>query len=131
LAIDFKTLYCAHFALPEELYAKKVFFDSVFPISAPLTRLAYCIRPSWFQVDFIILEKLGSFTNFNEFREEAELTGFRYRKAKDFHFFRRGLKMRLSSRRLLRLGANLWQEQLNAMHQSMQEQDPQALTWNL
>ncbi|MEW6302881.1 MAG: hypothetical protein AB1705_05385 [Verrucomicrobiota bacterium] len=104
-ALDFQTLACRKFGCPPENYTGRVFWECLYPHAKIPARLILPLHRGFFAHDFEMIQMLAQETTLAAFR--SELQNWRqYHRPEGW--LRHGLKIRVSARRLARLGVELF-----------------------
>lgn len=95
---DFRTLFCERFGCPPSEYEERIFRQCLYAHAKLLAPLARRLNPEFFKTDFKLLQYLGLTTTPQEITNE--LADFRDANHKRKNFFRTGLKIRVSGRKV-------------------------------
>jgi hypothetical protein len=101
----FRNLFCERFGCSEEAFESAVFSRCLYPHARPMADLLRRWAPGYFRDDLEMLRQLGSVGSSAELN--WELSNYFYQKRADQGFLRRVGRVRLSRRRLRRLGAEI------------------------
>ena len=103
----FREAFCARFGCPAEAYENHVFVRCLPPRFRLLAEFLRRLVPEYFQGDFELIRQLSGVRNREELN--GEVRNHFYQCRADKGFFRGALRVRLSRRRLRRLGAETFQ----------------------
>ena len=97
----FKEAFCAKYRIRKEDFERKVFWRIMNRHALLFALLIYKWRPNFFREDFYLIREAGEMRNPQLFTQE--LNYFHGRNARDKNWFRAGLGIRVSGKRLIRL----------------------------
>ncbi len=103
----FREAFCARFGCPAEAYENHVFVRCLPPHSRLLAGFLRHLTPEYFQGDFELIRQLAEVRNPEELN--GEVRNHFYQRRADKGFFRGALRVRLSRRRLRRLGVETFE----------------------
>lgn len=102
---DFKSRFCRHFGCAEEKFERELFWRTMPPLSRFPAWLVLRLAPNYYKREFRFLIKLGKVRGFDELRLNANSA--HWLPSMRTGVMRRWLRMRISGRRLLNVGADV------------------------
>jgi hypothetical protein len=103
----FQERYCRHFNCEPECFANQVVQACLY---APWRWLTWTFPNVTWNTDRKIIGRFGKISSWRELVSEARQMRSDYQRSNDFGFFRRNLKRRLSSKRILALASLVWEK---------------------
>ena len=106
--VTFKSLFCARFRCADADYESLAFRKIFYKRWLPLAFLLHLLNAPVLRTERKILGQIAVADTLSTFNNEAARIKEDYLAANDFGLLRRFFKFRISGKRLLRLGADLW-----------------------
>ncbi len=103
---SFKQAFCEKYGCSQDVYEEKVFWCCLYRHALPLAAVIYWLKPDFFKEDFDLIREIDKMNSPEVFR--SELNFFHGRNVRDKNWIRRGLCIRLSAKRLLKLKSRLF-----------------------
>ena len=95
----FKTRACEVFGWPPEQFSHRLFWLCLHRRALPLAKLILLIRPSFFTLDFALLDEVAAISDTSELVQA--INSFRDDCRMRYHFCHETLRLRISGRRLM------------------------------
>ncbi len=95
----FKQSFCHYVQGPEEHFERHLFRHGLHRISLPVSLILFWINPQFFELDLLLIRRLGVSTSRRQFRGEIE--NYRRNLRRSGNVLKRRLLLRVSGERLL------------------------------
>jgi hypothetical protein len=104
----FREAFCTRYNCSAHEFERAVFWRCLYRHALPFAIVMMWFNPDFFAEDFAFVREIGATTSDELFK--AELNFFHGRNVRERNWFRRGLTIRVSAKRLLRLKNRLIRE---------------------